>query len=175
MANLLSLLNSRSRIVLFKNQLIPKTTMYATWDKLYLLCEPLMLDHQSDLDIDRQLVIAAQSPFIHWTRQSGTCVEPMIAPDQYPKRGERVPYLFGTADREHILNQRIGTATYWTNKNNLPVEACHYFDGKTLKRITLETAVALMRDYGMQVRNCWENPRLFDRLDKTPETFSLTA
>lgn len=161
--------------MLFKSQLIPKPVMYQTWDKLFRLCHPLMLDYQSDLEIDKTSIVLAQAPFIHWTRETGTALEPLIAPDQYPPSKKRVPYLFGTADREHILSQRVGTAAYMANPNNVAVVACHYFDGKALKRIKLEDAIDLMNNYAGQVRRCWANPRLFDRLDATPEIFSLTA
>jgi len=151
--------------MLFKTALIEKSTMYQTWDKLHALCHPLMKDFETDLLLDKPTIVDAQSPFIHWTRELGTALEPLIAPDQYPAKGVTVGYLFGTADREHILTKRCGTGQYYLKPFASTIAACHYYDGKSCKRITLQDAHELLRDYAEQVRRCWANPRLFDRRD----------
>lgn len=155
--------------MLFKHSLIPRDKMYRVFDQLHALAIVHMEDYFSDLEVDKQRIVYFQAPFIHWTRKWGTSIEPLIAPDQYPPHGVEIKYLFGHADREHLLNERVGTGAYFTNPNNPKAEAVHYFDGERLKRIKVEQAKELLADYAIQVRNCWANRRLFTRNDILPK------
>ena len=152
--------------MLFRDRLIPKITMYEVWDQLHAKCHPLMTDYFSDLDCDKETIVAGQVSFIHWTRKTGTYMVLLKAPDMYPPAGVSVKYLFSNANREHILNQVRETAQYWMRPSNPKTEAVHYFDGKTLKRITLQQSDDLLKDYAKQVAECWKYPKLFNRADQ---------
>lgn len=70
---------------------------------------PMMTFYLDDLKIDENLILANPNiPFIHLTRECGTTLIMMEPWDHeiYPLHGESVPYLFGFADRYHILKAK---------------------------------------------------------------------
>jgi hypothetical protein len=77
---------------------------------------PALTFYLDDLDIDEKLILAnPHIPFIHLTRESGTTLimmEPWdheIYPPYDAEKGSwfnTIPYLFGFADRYHILNAK---------------------------------------------------------------------
>ena len=56
--------------------------------------------------------------FLHAVERLGTYMEILYASDWYPKAGQTVPYLFGQADREQILESKGTTITYAATKGD---------------------------------------------------------
>jgi len=56
-------------------------------------------DYRKDLEVhDLDLILANPgTPFLHWTRPTGTNIEFLFGPDAaaFPPKGQTVPYLFG--------------------------------------------------------------------------------
>jgi len=135
-----------------------KTTIYR---ELRKRCLRLIEHYHDDLLVhDRRIIRNFQgTPFLHWTRCTGTCIE-MLHPhddDSWPKKGERVKYLFSTADREHILRQCVGTSEYRANKMNSETRLVLYHDGKgtNLREIDVLQAVQIAKEHQRRVLHMW--------------------
>jgi hypothetical protein len=106
------------------------------YEQLEAAVLPMMTDYQGDLTKwDRAMI--EKNPgmlFLHYARESNTYLIMLMPPSDYPPRGEYVPYLFGQADRRHIVSQVTEMAEYFTMRSNLP-KLVHYFDGKRLRKI----------------------------------------
>lgn len=116
------------------------------YEQLAAAILPQMEAYQADLTTHdrRQIEDRPALPFLHWARSSGTTLWHMPDVDNLPKRGERVPYLFGTADREHIVKSAVDVAKHEAKE---PRFAVHYFDGQRLRRIDQQKALDIAQDY----------------------------
>lgn len=133
------------------------TPCLTVYDQLEEACLPLMTHYQTDLTrIDQQYMeLHPQCPFLHWTRQTGTQMEflPRHDDPHYPPDGEERPYLFGTADRVHILHQKVSMARWFLREH---ICAVHWFDGQRLHRTTVQRAVVIAEDYERSVSAHWK-------------------
>ena len=132
--------------------------MKDTYQQLEALSLPLLKAHQSDLtEIDRKDIEEDHSgvPFLHFTRESGTHIVLMPEADHesWPAKGERTPFLFGEATREHILDQVIPVLEGIQGRGNTLLGL--HFDGKALRKITVERALEVGRAYVDRVRRAW--------------------
>ena len=136
--------------------------MMNVFEKLCDKCLPLMDDYQTDLTRhDKEaLDIFPDVPFLHWTRNSGTDIKFLFDANhkEYPEVGERVKYLFATADRDHLLKSVLDVAVY-KQRNASEQLVVFYFDGKELQKIDTDKAVEIASDYVGDVRDEW---RKFD-------------
>lgn len=150
--------------------------MTAAYEQLEAACLPLIKHFHDDLVKHDKATITAhpEMPFLHWTRDCGTTLVmmPGIIDDSWPRYGERVKYLFGTADRSHIMRQKVNTAVYHTLPSNSPEKyTVHHFDGRVLRQITVDKAVDVIKDYSRKFEREWdrevmrnENPAEWRRL-----------
>jgi len=116
-----------------------------------------MLLYQDDLTKHDKTAIDGckeGTPFLHYSSQTGTQILMLISADQYPARDERVPYLFGTADRHHILEQIRSLSKYFVT-NPYYATWVHYFDGKQIKKTTVAKAVDIVEAYARNIRIAW--------------------
>ena len=92
-------------------------------------------------------------PFVHYVRKRGTQIMFMPPHDHesWPTPGETVPYLLGTANREQMLRGISDCAEYHFED----FRQAHYFDGSTLRPITLERAIAIVREHRTSVLHHW--------------------
>lgn len=131
--------------------------MSAVYNQLAKACLPMIQSHRDDLLVHDKLSIEDNEcvPFLHWTRPLGTSITfmPPIDHPSWPKYGEHVKYLFGTADREHILSQIVGAAKY--HADNPQKYMCHHYDGKILRSTSCERAVLIANEYARPIRNVW--------------------
>lgn len=68
------------------------------------LADRVITHHRDDLLVhDRESLKEYTGEFIHMTRDTGTYLVKLIPFTEYPEAGVKVPYLFGTADRERII------------------------------------------------------------------------
>jgi hypothetical protein len=99
--------------------------------------------------------------FIHIARSTGTSLS-LFRTDltHFPKKGETVPYLFGTAARERILKDSVLEVEYYAkNYGNDHLYKIHYFDGKKLLKIDFKKALELKNQYVKNVLQIWENEK----------------
>ncbi len=108
---------------------------------------PFIFSYKDDLLIHdkRQLAEYPDRPFLHFTGSTGTHIVTLYFIDDYPPKGEQVPYLFGTADRNHMLAAAGSETENMTRWNRM--DLILYFNGKTLKAIDHSTAVKTVDDY----------------------------
>lgn len=130
-----------------------KANAYKEIEKIVL---PLMTDYQTDLTKHDKAEIARNpnTPFLHYSGDTGTGLIMLVGPEEYPKKGEMVPYLFGQADRHHILKQCLEMAEYY-DKERYYAKRVLYFDGKVLKQIEHKKAVDIAKQYAAGIRRHW--------------------
>lgn len=130
------------------------------YGELFAKCDPLVEAYRDDLLVhDRECLIrAAGTPYLHWTRETGTSLAVLWPHDSeaFPAPGESVPYLFGKADRGKVLRDKQVEADYHASPVSLPTRLCLHFDGKALRKITTDRAVEIMRTYIRSVQHHWE-------------------
>ncbi len=133
------------------------------FEQLRAKARPLMTAYFEDLtEIDRKAIAEKPGvPFLHWTREWGTGLQFLLPADDasWPAKGEVVPYLFGRADREHILTQNREVAAYYLTMGQTRI--AHYFDGRTLREITTQDAVMIAAEHGRKVRDEWAKPERY--------------
>lgn len=95
----------------------------------------------------------SETPFIHIARQTGTAMQRFYNLDTYPDKGERIKYLFGTANRLELIRSIKTSLEYYIN--NTP-KTILYWSGKELKRITPPEAMELFKQYERQINNAWD-------------------
>lgn len=120
-------------------------------------CGGIVTRYRDDLlvhDLNTIDQIGPHTPFLHFCRDSGTYMVGLIAADEYPAKGQHVPFLFGSADREKLLDGAVTLATHCSNPVN-GTHICHYFNGKTIKRITLVQALTIATEYARTIRATW--------------------
>lgn len=135
---------------------VPHKTVY---EQLVDACLPLIEAYHDDLVKHDKAWLEENPgvPFLHWTRPGGTTIFGLPAADTYPKSGEYVKYLFATADRWHILKEAVKAAEYHTMPSNDPEKfTCHHFDGTRLRKISVETAVDVARQYVRRIESEWQ-------------------
>lgn len=135
---------------------IPRTPAYNAVEEA---TAPLIDHYHDDLfKHDRQF--CADHPtwkFLHFAGPCGTHLVSMPPAEDYPRRGEYVPYLFGTADRDHVLNG--GHSVIVTIEKSSDRRTVHYWDGKRLQRVAFKEARYLYLDYMEAIRAAWNAPR----------------
>jgi hypothetical protein len=97
-----------------------------------------------------QLEMYPERPFLHFTGDTGTHMITLLFLRDYPKGYERVPYLFGTADKEHILKEFTSTVNCLERCNR--TDLILYFDGIKLKVITYERAKSIVAEYTRKMK-----------------------
>lgn len=128
----------------------PKTTFEQLFEKV----DSIVKFYRSDLGIDREMIEKnPNTPFIHAARDTGTYLILMIAAIDYPPVGQDVPYIFGSADRDHLLRGKVCTVKVATEDG--ATKAIHYFDGSTLKQINPDEAIAIITGYEAQIKRSW--------------------
>lgn len=127
------------------------------YDSLETRCLPLIEHYHADLTKhDREWLAENPGvPFLHFTRECGTHMLPLYPADSecFPAKGRTVPYLFGTADREHILADNCRCLPTYTGDN---CRLMLYFDGQTLRTIDIPHATRIVNQYTTAVRSDWK-------------------
>ena len=131
-------------------------TIYETIKKNAL---PHIESYLNDLDIDKKIIDENPGiPFIHFTGKNGTDIEllPPYDHESYPPKGEKIPYLFGFADREHILRQKREVLSCYKSSRN---ELIQYYDGRKVKKIPFVQSVLIIRAYTENILNSWNRKK----------------
>lgn len=130
--------------------------------ELRRLTEPLIEAYHDDLLVhDRKMIVedyAGGTPFLHYTRKCGTHLFMLPAASVYPRKGERVPFLFGTASREELL-QGVGDCvrSLWRSqeRGDRPQEAVYHFDGEIFHQIDESKAMRICDRYRYEISTAW--------------------
>jgi hypothetical protein len=129
----------------------------AIYAQIAAAASPHIQAYHADLTEHDQAMLAANPtiPFLHWTRAHGTCLQFLFPAehDSWPAEGVQIPYLFGHAGRVHISNQTIEIARYWVAQE--AIKLVQWFDGKTIKVITVERACQVAENYVRQLHIAW--------------------
>lgn len=114
----------------------------------------------SDLQVDKKLIRQNEGvPFLHWCRDGGTSIELLKKANAYPAPGERIPFLFGTKNREGLVAVPMDVAEYYRqyeSREQVDVTA-HYFDGRHLRQIDTRKALDIARDYRRRIESEWRS------------------
>jgi len=113
---------------------------------------PFIEDYQKDLLVHdkNHLDKFPDRPFLHFTGSTGTHIITLFFLEDYPKKYEQVPYLFGKADRDHILNELTSVVECMNRCNRM--DLILYFDGKKLNEISYETAKLKVAEYTRKMK-----------------------
>jgi hypothetical protein len=101
-------------------------------------------NYTSDLDID----IATMNsgiPYLFFLRENGSHKVGLTPFEHYPPAGVTLPYLFGTVDRQHLLNEARVILDFSIRNGN--TKHILYFNGKEVLRVTLDEATELIETY----------------------------
>lgn len=99
--------------------------------------------------------------FLHFTGDTGTYIALMVPAEAYPPKGVSVPYLFGRAERFHILRQYVKTVECMKTINRQ--DMILYCNGKRLIEINQERAENLAWKYQWRILNEWEKTERKER------------
>jgi len=123
-------------------------------NKLMAKSLPLMTAYKTDLRHDQRALYKNPGvPFVHATRKTGTHILPLISSAEYPKKYDTVPYLFGRAERVHILEGNIKVLEFLVGCTK--VELFLYFDGKRLMEIGADKAIEIIKTYVQNIKREW--------------------
>jgi len=129
-----------------------------TYTELRDKVQGLIKNYRQDLTKHDRLFINKNPKIkmIHITRESGTHLIQLVKANKYPKNGERVKYLFGTANREEILKNNIDhiNCVYRAFGEN-SVKAVNYFNGVKWVNVTRGKAQSILDTYGKDIRTQW--------------------
>jgi len=130
-------------------------TLYA---ELHKRCIHKISKFESDLTaIDREWLIEHPGvPFIHVTRTYGTHLLALWPATQYPAPGEYVPYMFGVADRGHILHGLTDFLEAIVKVHAGQVQQWLYYDGQRLVDATEARARTIVAKHIAATEAAWK-------------------
>lgn len=132
----------------------------SVYEQLAAQVRPVLTHYRDDLEKwDRQAIEKKHPgvPFLHWACSSSTHIVMLVDADSYPPAGKHVPYLFGTADREHILRQSVEYAKYFLRPEGQRADGylVHHYDGTRLRQITCADALVVAESYRGRIQREW--------------------
>lgn len=125
--------------------------------ELVALCDKIITGYRDDLlvhDMNNIKQHSVATPFLHFTRATGTYMVHLIAASEYPAKGVLVPFLFGTANRERCLDS-VGSMVVHCCEPRNGTHVCHYYDGRKIRHIALLDAMKIANDYARIIRQQW--------------------
>jgi hypothetical protein len=116
---------------------------------------PLLEAYHKDLNVwDYQEIWKNPGiPFIHVTRKYGTHIYLHSSASTYPEKDILVPFLFGKADRTHILESSIQSLHHVLE--NMDWLKILYFDGSDFQEISETMAIELQKEYVKTIYQQW--------------------
>lgn len=135
--------------------------METIFKQLFSKTNDFVTSYKTDFEHDKKAIEnSSNCPFVHIARSYGTSLS-MFRQDLsfFPKKGELVPYLFGTADRNRILKDSVYEIEYYSNATSTEF-LIHYFDGQKLVKIDFKKAIELKNEYLKKVLNIWEQEEI---------------
>ena len=93
-------------------------------------------------------------PFLHFTRATGTGLI-MLSTKNWPRKGETIPYLFGSADRNHLLKELENTAQHYRGNSRL----IQHYDGNMLHIISHDEAMFIVDALQYEIMKGWREEK----------------
>jgi len=127
----------------------------STYILLEKKCLPFIQHYKNDLlKHDRRTIFSDPGiPFLHFTGDTGTYLIQLHKEGKYPAKGEIVPYLFGHANREHLLSEVFGCVQSMRTLNRQ--DLILYFNGKKLVEISQDNAERIASSYTHKIFSDW--------------------
>lgn len=122
------------------------------------LSEPFIQHYHDDLlKHDKKSIEdnIENTPFLHFTGTMGTHLFFLEPAHKYPVKDDIVPYLFGHADRNHILDQ-VEVSVKWCRNSNRQ-SLILYYDGTRISKVNQDIAESLAEEYVSNMKRKWEN------------------
>jgi hypothetical protein len=133
------------------------TCTYAHFTEAVGNARAIMTDYFCDLQTDASIVsrFPPETPWLQAVRPTGTylIIMPGSQDETWPAPGDKVPYLFGFADRDHILKGKVHVAEYVAK--DCPHHLFQYWNGRKLASITGEQVVLVLRQYQANILLAW--------------------
>ena len=131
--------------------------MESVYEQIKEKALPFIKAYHDDLLIHDKNAIEGNPniPFLHFTGSTGTNIELLVDTSEYPRKGERVPYLFGTAGREHILDQKVKMVDHMTKVNRNDLTLYYPGEDKRVRTITHDKAKEIIREYRRRIEGIW--------------------
>ena len=99
-------------------------------------------------------------PFLHFSRECGTHLITLDSAESYPLPGDNVPFLFGTAQRDKILADVVGSVRHIANYET--TELILHWDGRRLWQVTVQESIDVAEVYSRKIRNEWQAGNVAD-------------
>jgi hypothetical protein len=126
------------------------------YEQLHKRSLPLLEAYETDLTHDKDWI--DDNPgmaFMHYTRATGTHLISLGPSNTYPPAGTKVKYLFGMADRDKILQEKLEMQGWFENALREPPRLILCYDGRTLQPVTMSKARKILEDYVHAIRSEW--------------------
>jgi hypothetical protein len=140
-------------------------TNHEVYDAVFRLSDPIVTGYRTDLcDIDAKLIclcpVPGCRPFLHFSRSNGTHLEWLYSAtdEALPPKGEEVPFLFSTANREHIVRSTLISVQSILRSFGDVKLALHY-DGQRVEQVSFEKALDIARANVQSILSTWEPAR----------------
>ena len=124
--------------------------------KMKLVVGFTMIHYQSDFEYDKEFMEKCNpQKFIWVVRQNGTHIFRIYEPQDLPKAGEQIPYLFGMADLEHIVRDGLEAI----EKINESIGECDFYyiapPQDIFRKILHKEAVEIIRENVETLEKLW--------------------
>jgi hypothetical protein len=122
---------------------------------------PFIENYHEDLLVHDKKAIEENTeniPFLHFTGTNGTWMFDLLPSNKYPAKGESIRYLFGYADRKHMLHETLKCVKHCRNSNRQSLIL--YFDGIRISKINQDVADSLVEDYVSKIEAEWKAENL---------------
>lgn len=131
------------------------------WQTFCAIALPIVTDYRTDIMHDAAAMQHYdRRPAVISLRPSGTFFGAMPAHDdpEFPPAGQTVPYLFGFADREHVLKQT--SAVIAGPRENWTYVHLHAEPYRAARIVTRAAALDIITQYQNATRQAWTRSRL---------------
>ena len=128
------------------------------YEQLREKSQPLLEDYEADLMTHDKgwIEVNPRVPFMHYTRAVGTHLISLNPSDNYPPAGRKVKYLFGVADREKILQDKLEMQDWFESSLRKSLKLILHCDGRILQPVAISKAREIIEDYICAVRAEWK-------------------
>lgn len=126
------------------------------YEQLVKLCEGTLKDYRNDLLVHDKDWLSKHPnvDFIHICRASGTHIVDMPNKSEYPEKGIKIPYLFGVADRNHLVAQKLECTK--TLAKLYPNATYRLIRDNRIKVITSQEAISIVNNYCKMLQKQFE-------------------
>lgn len=124
-----------------------------SFDTIKTAALKVMIGGQSDLYIDAQCIDENPGvPFLHFTRDTGTYLVFLPPFEKLPARGRYVTRLFGTINRDDVVDNIANMIGYCAiPQNNLSL-LVHHCDGVNVRKITMKKSIEIAKQHVCKLR-----------------------